>query len=155
MPETNWEQPRPAVDREGGTWTACPEVLQRLEDRRSAHTYQPTDGALDYPKGRETFYQHNVLCLVSLDSDLLGLTQFSFVNSVTQWQVIVTGRFQYICVWYTAFCGIIRTITLLVCVFSRVPLSYRAIRLRILQHTVYVCNQYRVHCICTIISDIA
>ena len=74
MREKNWEQPRPAVDREGGSSTACPEVLQRLEDRRSADTCQPARAALDNLEVRETFYVHSVLCLVSLASDLLELT---------------------------------------------------------------------------------
>ena len=76
MREKNWEQPRLAVKREGGSSTACPEVLQRLEDRRSADTCQPTGAALDKLEGRETFYLHSVLRLVSLSYDLLGLTAF-------------------------------------------------------------------------------
>ena len=71
MREKNWEQSRPAVDREDGYSTVCLEVLQQLEDRRWADTCQPTDGALDNLKGRETFYLHSVSCLVNLASDLL------------------------------------------------------------------------------------
>ena len=76
MREKNSEQPRPAVDREGSSSTACPEVQQRLEDRSSADTCQPTGAALDNLEGRETFYLHSVFCLVRLSSDLLGLTPF-------------------------------------------------------------------------------
>ena len=74
--DKNWEQPRLAVDREGGPSTICPEVLQRLEDQRSADTCKSTGAALDNLEGRETFYLHSMFYLVSLASDLLGLTPF-------------------------------------------------------------------------------
>ena len=63
-------------DWEGGSSTACPEVQQRFEDQRSADTCQPTGAALDNLEGRETFYLHSALCLVSLASNMLGLTPF-------------------------------------------------------------------------------
>ena len=74
--EKNWQQSRPEVDPEGGSLTAFLEVLQQLEDQGSADTCQPTGAPLDNLEGRETFYLHSVLCLVSLASDLLGLTPF-------------------------------------------------------------------------------